>query len=308
MDLLGRSAQQLNPIINMGAQTFKDMADSAINVIPPEFQANLAKLSDSFETFDAAIMSGQNALMGALAPALSKVLDTISGLDPSLLASVAAFRLVFNAVNSLAPILQLMTMQTIASTVATVADTGAKEVDATVTNAATAAETGFAMAALEATIALAPQLLVLLAIAAACTALAAAIYLIVDALHEEADAADEATNKMGNLKNTTDTLTGMSSRGSGTGALALTTSHFATGSTVGGAGGLAWVGEQGPELVNLPYGSTVYNSEDSRQMNTSNVNNYYVTIDAKEVNDFNKVVKVFNGLGQSMNRGGKVNG
>jgi hypothetical protein len=55
-------------------------------------------------------------------------------------------------------------------------------------------------------------------------------------------------------------------------------------------GGQTWVGEEGPELVTLPRGSKItpgdkvgYNSE---------VNNYYITIDAKNVQDFNRVVEL----------------
>ena len=66
-------------------------------------------------------------------------------------------------------------------------------------------------------------------------------------------------------------------------------------------------GEQGAELVDLPSGSTVYNHQESRNMSSSN-NVFNVTIDARSVDDFNKVVKVFSGLSQSMNRGGTVNG
>ena len=55
-------------------------------------------------------------------------------------------------------------------------------------------------------------------------------------------------------------------------------------------GGQTWVGEEGPELVTLPRGSKItpgdkvgYNNE---------VNNYYITIDAKNVQDFNRVVEL----------------
>ena len=81
--------------------------------------------------------------------------------------------------------------------------------------------------------------------------------------------------------------------------------HYALGGRVSGK--QVWVGEQGAELVELPSGSTVYNHQESRNM-TSSSNVFNVTIDAHNVDDFNKVVKVFSGLSQSMSRGGKVNG
>ena len=52
-------------------------------------------------------------------------------------------------------------------------------------------------------------------------------------------------------------------------------------------GGLTWVGESGPELVALPRGSQIYNAQDSRDMGN---NTFYITIDAKNVKEFNDIV------------------
>lgn len=59
-------------------------------------------------------------------------------------------------------------------------------------------------------------------------------------------------------------------------------------------GGLTWVGEAGPELVMLPQGSQIYNNQDS--MNAGGIYIDKVVIDAKNVKDFNDVVRVFSGL------------
>lgn len=55
-------------------------------------------------------------------------------------------------------------------------------------------------------------------------------------------------------------------------------------------GGLTWVGETGPELVNLPRGSQIISNEDSRQMMRSTT--IYVTIDAKNVKEFNDIIEM----------------
>ena len=52
-------------------------------------------------------------------------------------------------------------------------------------------------------------------------------------------------------------------------------------------GGRTWVGEEGPELVELPRGSRI--TPGSEATGTV-INNYYMTIDAKNVKDFNDVV------------------
>ena len=52
------------------------------------------------------------------------------------------------------------------------------------------------------------------------------------------------------------------------------------------AGGMAIVGEKGPELVSLPAGSRVHSNSDSRRMSSSRtVNNVNITINAKDTSD-----------------------
>ena len=54
-------------------------------------------------------------------------------------------------------------------------------------------------------------------------------------------------------------------------------------------GGLTWVGETGPELVNLPGGTQILNAQDSRNLGGDT---FYVTIDAKSVKEFNDIVEL----------------
>lgn len=54
-------------------------------------------------------------------------------------------------------------------------------------------------------------------------------------------------------------------------------------------GGLTWVGEAGPELVSLPGGTQILNAQDSRNLGGDT---FYVTIDAKSVKEFNDIVEM----------------
>lgn len=54
-------------------------------------------------------------------------------------------------------------------------------------------------------------------------------------------------------------------------------------------GGLTMVGENGPELAYLPQGSRIFNAQESRSMG---VTNWYVTLDAKNVKEFNDIVRM----------------
>ena len=54
-------------------------------------------------------------------------------------------------------------------------------------------------------------------------------------------------------------------------------------------GGFTWVGENGPELAYLPQGSRIFNNQESREMGGDT---FYVTIDAKNVKEFNDIVEM----------------
>ena len=73
------------------------------------------------------------------------------------------------------------------------------------------------------------------------------------------------------------------------------TGNYIYGHNAGGTenwrGGLTWVGESGPELVSLPQGSQIMSNQESRSM-ASPVIYANVTIDAKNVKEFNDVVNI----------------
>lgn len=54
-------------------------------------------------------------------------------------------------------------------------------------------------------------------------------------------------------------------------------------------GGFTWVGENGPELAYLPQGARIFNNQESREMGGDT---FYVTIDAKNVKEFNDIVEM----------------
>lgn len=54
-------------------------------------------------------------------------------------------------------------------------------------------------------------------------------------------------------------------------------------------GGYTWVGENGPELAYFPQGTRIINNQESREMGGDT---FYVTIDAKNVREFNDIVEM----------------
>lgn len=64
---------------------------------------------------------------------------------------------------------------------------------------------------------------------------------------------------------------------------------YNAGGTENWRGGLTWVGEAGPELVSLPQGSSIYSNQESQQIGGDT---FYITIDAKSVKEFNDIVEM----------------
>lgn len=72
------------------------------------------------------------------------------------------------------------------------------------------------------------------------------------------------------------------------------------------AGGETWVGEEGPELVNLPPGTRIYNNQESRQI--AGGNTYYINmnVDITKLKTVNDVVEAVSGLAGSLGSGGII--
>lgn len=65
--------------------------------------------------------------------------------------------------------------------------------------------------------------------------------------------------------------------------------HNSTGNT-NWRGGLTWVGENGPELAYFPRGTEILNATESREVVGGDT--FYITIDAKNVREFNEIVRI----------------
>lgn len=142
--------------------------------------------------------------------------------------------------------------------------TGAIKAYQAATTLAAAANAAFGISGATAASGLTVLLVVLLAIAAA-AAVIGGISFAADKI--TGDASKAANNAMSEAKRISYNASG--------------TSFF--------GGGETWVGENGPERVVLPRGSKIYPNDDS-QGRVTNV--YNVTIDAKNVKDFNDVVRL----------------
>lgn len=252
MDIFGRSARELNPLIEAGSGRLRELAEEAHKmgyVLSNETLQEAGALDDAMQRMNRKMETLKLHLGEFLIPLLTDFVDLLSSIPTPVLIGVAVFGTLLLVIGSVS---KAVMAYTVASNAAAIANTmmGA---------------TGGA-----ATAGMLPLLLILLAIAAA-------IALIVGGASAVGDAMREVKTSTEDLVNTSkSTVSGTKYYASGT--------DYATGED-------AWVGEHGPELVRLPRGSKVI-PNDIVKNGAGTVNVFYCTIDARNVDDFNRVVKL----------------
>ena len=81
MQIFGKSAQDLNPLIKAGSDTWKKYADEAHNaglILSEDSVGALGEFNDGLQRIDATMEAAQRQIMGALAPAFSEIAKYIS--------------------------------------------------------------------------------------------------------------------------------------------------------------------------------------------------------------------------------------
>lgn len=252
MQIFGKSARELNPLIEAGSKGLQAFAEEAHNmgyVIDAESLGKLGALDDAMQRFTGQGEAAKNTLAMALLPALTKFFEVISKIPPSVISTVAVIATVIVTVIAL-----VKAIQSISGVVGAVT----KAMDPA--NAKMMKTT-----------------LIILGVVAALIALAVVIAIIMGKSKELNDSMSSMGQSIGNMQN------------QATGSIP----RYASG-TLSAKGGLALVGENGPEFVSLRPGARVYNNSESMALlgAGSGGNVFNVTIDAKNVKEFNDIVRI----------------
>ena len=255
-ELLGKSYTDLKPLVEAGTKALEEYGDEAERnnkIMSPEEIAKNQKFNDSWERI-AATFDRVKVLLGeALMPLLENLMGFMEKVNPKTLLIIAAVGGIIKLVFT------AITAITALST-------------------AMSAQTGVQM------VFNAVSLKSILIIAA----VAAGILLLVLAIKELTGGTEKVKEDMAQVeKYTKDINKNLNSSVNS----ANTIGRNASGTNFW-RGGRTLVGEEGPEIVDLPRGSRIYNAKDSAQMAGSTTNYYNITIDAKNVQDFNRVVEL----------------
>ena len=268
MQIFGEEAQKLNPIIEAGSGTINALAQEANNlgyVMDGNTVESFSELDTAFEKFQKQADAVKNSFASALLPVLIAL---------------------FNAISSIpAPVLQTMVVLVgMVTTVLTVVK-AIKEMSSTVSSVKSFFDT-FDKSSLKTTA-------IILGVVAGLIALAALITVIIGKSSEVEKTMNSIGDSVGSLTGSVEQVQNNYKN----------VPRYARGTTFH-PGGMALVGEEGPELVALPTGSRVYTASQSRGMMQGAVNNtYYVTIDAKSVKEFDDIVRIANQKKSSIRQG-----
>lgn len=254
MKLFGRSAKELNPLIEAGSQRLKELGIEAENLGLVMSQEELDKANEFNNALDrmSDVAEGlKNSLGLVLLPILTALFEALSKIPVPVLKTIVIIASVVASILLIVKAIKSLT------------DTGKSISNFFKT---------FDLAANKTT-------LIIVGIVAALIALVTLITVLVGKGKEATDAMSGIGKSM---QGVTDSITGAQANIKRTQTNATGVAEF--------AGGKTWVGEAGPELVTLPRGSSITPAEQAGSRIENNT--FYITIDAKNVDDFNKVVQL----------------
>lgn len=262
MDIFGKSATDLNPLIEAGSGKLKELAEQAHEVgyvVDNETLQSFGELDDAMQKLDKQGDAVKRSFAEALLPIITAFVDVITAIPTPVLTAVIA-------ITSIATVILLVVK-------------AVKELSGPVS-----AVSGLISSA---TSLMDPLYIKILAIVAAVTALVAVIAVLIGK-------GGELTSAMGSITSaTTGTMRSANS----------TVPRYATG-TRNARGGMALVGENGPELVNLRGGERIYTNGQTRSLlGGDSISIGQITIDAKNVKEFNDIVNIARNEAVSMRQG-----
>lgn len=257
MDIFGKSARDLNPLIEAGSARLKELGIQAEDlgmVMSEEELGKLGQFNDAFEEMGKKAENLKNRLGLILLPILTGLFEAIAKIPQPVLATLVVLA------STIATILLIV------KAIKSMTDTfnGIKKFFS-----------GMSFEAKSTTAIIIGVVLALVMLAVAISAITGKSQELQNTFNSMGNA---VSNIGGNVQQAQQkyqqsaNVTGYHARG---------TDNF--------QGGQTWVGEDGPELVTLPRGTRIQSSQDSSR---SEVNNFNITIDAKNIREFNDIVNL----------------
>lgn len=262
MDIFGKSATDLNPLIEAGSGRLEELAEQAHAVgyvTDNETWQSLGRLNDALQKLDKQGDAVKRSFAEALLPVITAFVDVITAIPTPVLTAVIA-------ITSIATVILLVVK-------------AVKELSGPVSMVS--GLVGSVMSFMD------PLYRRIMLIVAGITALVAVVAVLIGK-------GNEINSAMSGISSaTTGTMRAANSK----------VPQYATG-TRNARGGMALVGENGPELVNLRGGEHIYTNGQTRSLlGGDSISIGQITIDAKNVKEFNDIVNIARNEAVSMRQG-----
>nr|DAG26531.1 MAG TPA: tail tape measure [Caudoviricetes sp.] len=262
MDIFGRSATDLNPLIEAGSGRLKELAEQAHEVgyvVDNETLQSFGELDDAMQKLDKQGDAVKRSFAEALLPIITAFAEALSAIPTPVLTAVISITSIATVVLLVAKAIK--DLQGPVGTVKSMIGSAMSHMDL--------------------------LYIKILAIVAAITALVAVIAVLIGK-------GNEINSAMSGISSaTTGTMRAANSK----------VPQYATG-TRSARGGMALVGENGPELVNLRGGEHIYTNGQTRSLlGGDSISIGQITIDAKNVKEFNDIVNIARNEAVSMRQG-----
>lgn len=262
MDLMGKSAQDLNPLINQGSKALRDYAEEAEAVgyvLDEEQTRKLGEVDDAYQKLQLTIEANRKQLAADFAPAAKAAMELFTDVVKKAGEMLERSGLIENLASIIESLVDILR-------------TGGEILTGL---------PGFntALDAVRVTLGAVAQFVAVIADAAD---------LVKSVLTLDFSGAKNALG-LGYGSGTANNYQRTRMQQDGTWDEYSSFYGHNAGGTENWRGGLTWVGEAGPELVRLPQGSEIMSNQESRQYGNTVI---YVTIDAKNVQEFNDIIRM----------------
>lgn len=263
MEIFGKSARELNPLIEAGSGRLKELGDEAERlgrVLSDEELQKAGALQDAFDRMSQSTEALKNSLGLALLPILTSLIDAIASIPTETLKTIVIIASVIASIMLIVKAIKSLT------------ETG---------EAISKFISGFSTGASQLTLKI--------------MGVVAAVIILVVALSVLFGKGDDLNRSFASIGGTVEGLTGTVTKAQ--------TNTYNAGNHASGtanfAGGRTWVGEAGPELLTLPGGTAI---TPANEVGRTEHNVFNITIDAKNVRDFQRVVELAEGQKMALRR------
>lgn len=288
MTLMGKSAKELNPLIEAGSERLKELGIEAENMgtVMDENSLNkLGRMKDAMDKLESTTDALKDNLGLALLPVLTLLFESIGKIPAGVLTTLVVLASMITTIVLITKAIKEMT-----STANTIGDFF-KNINPQ------ANKTKY----------------IILGVVAALLALAVIIAVIAGKSQDLQSSMASVGDSMGQLTNSVNDAQDSASSASSNVRYVKSQygNTYAVPNNYNGTedfqGGLTWVGEEGPEIVRPPKGSRILSTEESEKM-AGATNNYYINVDASNIKELEDIINIANGLKQATRRGVKQRG